>query len=301
MTPLDDLAPPRKDAAPASTPTQSLDRVRSWLLDLVHAHRLSPTQRRVAQHLLDSLPDVAFASTVDIAEAAGVSQPTVTRIATALGFSGYAEFRGAARERVLSASPSDPPSPDAGSLPSAALAGERHNLRALEATIGSDRMVQAVDLLTATRPFGIVGLRVSASLAHYLGYLAQKVLPDVRVLDDGASLTDAVTQLRLDGATAALFVVMPRHPEATVRAVAHARSLGLATVGIVDTPLVPFADLFDVTLVAPVGTDLVFDSHAAVVTLSIALLDALARREPRRTQARLEAHEGLVGGWEHSG
>ncbi|WP_371740886.1 MurR/RpiR family transcriptional regulator [Frigoribacterium sp. CFBP 13729] len=282
-----------------SASTQSLDRVRSWLLDLMHAHRLSPTQRRVAQHMLDSLPDVAFASSVDVAEAAGVSQPTVTRMATAFGFSGWAEFRAAARERVLSASPSDSPSPGPGSIPAAALARERDNLSALEQTITSDRMTRAVDLLAGTRPLGIVGLRVSASLAHHLGHLAQKVLPDVRVLDDGASLIDAVTQLHLDGASAVLFVVMPRHPDATVRAVAHARSLGLATVGIVDTPLVPFADLLDVALVAPVGTDLVFDSHAAVVTLSIVLLDALARRDPRRTQARLEAHEELVATWEH--
>ncbi|WP_307802986.1 MurR/RpiR family transcriptional regulator [Frigoribacterium sp. PvP032] len=279
--------------------TQSLDRVRSWLLDLVHAHRLSPTQRRVAQHMLDSLPDVAFASSVDVAEAAGVSQPTVTRMATAFGFSGWAEFRAAARERVLSASPTDSPSPGPDSVPAVALARERDNLLAVEQTVASDRMVRAVDLLAGTRPLGIVGLRVSASLAHYLGHLAQKVLPDVRVLDDGASLIDAVTQLHLDGASAVLFIVMPRHPEATVQAVAHARSLGLATVAIVDTPLVPFADLLDVALVAPVGTDLVFDSHAAVVTLSIALLDALARREPRRTQARLEAHEELVPTWEH--
>jgi DNA-binding MurR/RpiR family transcriptional regulator len=283
----------------ASPSTQSLDRVRSWLLDLVHAHRLSPTQRRVAQHMLDSLPDVAFASTVDIAEAAGVSQPTVTRIATTLGFSGYAEFRSAARERVLSSSPTDRPSPGIGGGPAAALAGELDNLHAVEETIASDAMVRAVDLLTGTRPLGVVGLRVSSPLAQYFGHLAQKVLPDVRVLDNGASVHDAVTELHLDGATAVLVIVMPRHPEATVQALAHARSLGLATVGIVDTPLVPFVDLLDVALVAPVGTDLVFDSHAAVVTLSIALLDALARREPRRTQARLEAHEELVAAWEH--
>lgn len=82
-----------------------LDGVRGWLIDLVHEHRLSPTQRRVVQHMLDSLPQVAFASTIDMAEAAGVSQPTVTRIATALGFSGYAEFRNAARDAVLTATP----------------------------------------------------------------------------------------------------------------------------------------------------------------------------------------------------
>ena len=50
-------------------------------------------------------------------------------------------------------------------------------------------------------------------------------------------------------------------------------------------------------LVAPVGTGLVFDSHAAVVVLAISLLDAIAATDPRRTQERLDAHEALVDRW----
>jgi DNA-binding MurR/RpiR family transcriptional regulator len=265
-----------------------LEGVRGWLVDRVHEHRLSPTQRRVVQHMLDSMPQVAFASTIDMAEAAGVSQPTVTRIATALGFTGYAEFRNAARDAVLSATTSG-----------AALAHERQNLRTLEATISSDAMRRAVSLIADGRPLGVVGLRVSAALANYLGYLAQRIMPDVHVLDDAAALDDGLTQLHLDGATTLLVFAMPRYPAATVRALARARELGMTTVGIVDTPLVPFADLIDVRLVAPVGQDLVFDSHAAAVTLSIALLEGVAAQDARRTRTRLEAHEERVGEWEH--
>lgn len=277
---------------------QSSDRAQNWLIDLVHKHRISPTQRRVVQHMLASLPEVAFASTIDVAEAAEVSQPTVTRLATALGYAGYPEFRSALRDVVLSTTVTNR-QPGRVDPQSTALASEHANLTALERTLGSARMTQAVELLNGTGPLGIIGLRASAALADYLGYFARRVLPDVHVLNDAASMDDSIMQLHRNGATAVLAFAMPRYPAATVEALAYARHLGMSTVAIVDTLLVPFASEVDVLLVAPVGTDLVFDSHAAAVVLSIALLDALGSQDPHRTQELLEAHEELVDRWAH--
>lgn len=160
-------------------------------------------------------------------------------------------------------------------------------------------MQQAVDLLASTQPLGIIGLRASSALADYLGYFASRVLPDVHVLTDAASMGDAILQVHKNGATAVIAFIMPRYPATTVRALSYARRLGMSTVAIVDSPLVSFADDVDCLLVAPVGTDLVFDSHAGAVVLGISLLDALAGRDPRRTQERLEAHEGHVKSWAH--
>ncbi|WP_026552343.1 MurR/RpiR family transcriptional regulator [Arthrobacter sp. H20] len=274
----------------------SADRAHDWLVNLAHQHRVSPTQRRVIQYMLASLPDVAFASTIDVAEAAGVSQPTVTRLATALGYPGYLEFRSAIRDVVRGRTA---PLNGVGVVPPTILECEQQNIGALERTVASDQMRRAVDLLAATQPLGIIGLRVSAALAEYLGYFARRVLPDVHVLSDAASMDDSVLQLHRNGATAVVAFVMPRYPAATVRALAQARALGMATVAIVDSPLVPFANDVDALLVAPVGADLVFDSHAAAVVLSISLLDALAARDPHRTQELLEAHEELVERWAH--
>lgn len=280
--------------------TQSTDSAQNWLIALVHEHRVSPTQRRVIQYMLGALPEVAFASTIDVADAAGVSQPTVTRLATALGYPGYPEFRSAIRDIVLTqAAPLD----RAGrrDRPATALESEQHNLAELERMIGSRQMQHAVDLLAATQPLGIIGLRASSALADYLGYFARRVLPDVHVLNDAASMDDAILQLHASGATAVFAFVMPRYPNASVRALSYARRLGLSTVAIVDSPLVPFAGDIDAMLVAPVGTDLVFDSHAGAVVLAISLLDALAGRDPHRTQERLEAHEDLVERWTYPG
>jgi DNA-binding MurR/RpiR family transcriptional regulator len=272
----------------------STERAQSWLVGLAHEHRVSPTQRRVIQHMLASLPGVAFASTIEVAEAAGVSQPTVTRLASALGYAGYPEFRNAMREIVLSPDSA----PESGwSPPSSALGSEQQNLAELERMIDSAPMRRAVDLLAATQPLGIIGLRASSALADYLGYFAARVLPDVHVLKDSASMDDDILQLHQNGATAVLAFVMPRYPAATVRALSCAHQLGMSTVAIVDSPLIPFASEVDALLVAPVGTDLVFDSHASAVVLAISLLDALASRDPHRTQDRLEAHEEFADRW----
>lgn len=281
----------------AGTSSRSAARARTeaWLLALVHAHRLSPTQRRVVQSMLDSMPDVAFMSTVDVAELAGVSQPTVVRLATALGFDGYPDFRAAVRRRALSAD--EPPgTPPRGAL-ATAMAAERDNLATVERTLASDDAVRAVDALAGTHPLGVFGIRASAALAQYMGYFASRIIPGVRVLSEAGTVDDDLFELRDGGATALLAYVMPRYPRSAVQTLRYARELGMTTVVVTDGPLVPFRDDVDVLLVAPVGGDLLFDTHAAALTLSTALLDALARRDPRRSQARLEAHESLVRRW----
>ena len=53
---------------------------------LFEGRRLTPTQRRIAHSMVRRAADVPFLSSVELAELAGVSQPSVTRFAVALGF-----------------------------------------------------------------------------------------------------------------------------------------------------------------------------------------------------------------------
>jgi DNA-binding MurR/RpiR family transcriptional regulator len=266
-------------------------RAEDWLLALAQQHRLSPAQRQIVQRMLGMFPDVAFLSTIEIAERTGVSQPTVTRLATALGFAGFPEFRAALRDVVVGLAP-------APSLPGVpAVDQEIANLETLKRTLDSDRTRLAVPLLAGTTPLGVIGLRASAALAQYFGYFARRVVPAVVVCTDAGTVDDTVLELHEQGAGVVLIFAMPRYPAATVGAIRLARHLGLQTVVVTDSALAPFAPDADVLLVAPVGTGLVFDSHAAAIVLAISLLDAIAGTDPRRTQQRLEAHEALIDRW----
>ncbi|MEV4295318.1 MurR/RpiR family transcriptional regulator [Microbispora rosea] len=70
----------------------------SPLLRLFEGHRLTPVQRRIAHCLAQHAAEAPFLSSIEVAELAGVSQPSVTRFAMALGYSGYPGLRRRFRE-----------------------------------------------------------------------------------------------------------------------------------------------------------------------------------------------------------
>jgi len=277
-------------------PVRSATAARQWLVEQCQSHRLSPTQRRVAQSFMDTMPDAAFLSTSEAALRAGVSQPTVTRFASTLGFATYADFRAALRTVILGGAPAPD---DAGPETNDPVTEAEANLAALRGTLGSPAMAAAVATLAEARVLGVVGIRASAAVATYAAYFARRLVDDVRLVTDGDTAIDSLTQMHHAGDAAVVVVAMPRYPASTVRALRHARDLGIPTVLLVDTPFVDFANDADHVLVAPVGTGMVFDSHAAPVVLAMALLDGVASAHPRRTQDRLEAHEALVDSWLH--
>jgi DNA-binding MurR/RpiR family transcriptional regulator len=261
------------------------------MLELFDGQRLTPAQRRIAQCLVEHATDAAYLSSGEIAELAQVSQPSVTRFATALGFDGYPDLRRHIRELVGAPNPGQP-ADEHNDLQRAVLA-EADNLGRLAATLADRRPVEeAGKLLAASRPLPVVGLRAAAPVAAYFGYFAAKVHPDVRVLDTGGSaLADRLEQARAAGAGAMLAFVLPRYPREALDAVREARHLGLTTIVVTDSPVSPVAADADLTLAAAVGSRLVFDLHAAPFALTCVLLQAMCDAAPAQTQSRLEAFE----------
>ncbi|MCW3815479.1 MurR/RpiR family transcriptional regulator [Micromonospora sp. DR5-3] len=260
------------------------------LLDLFHGVRLTPTQRRIAHCLVQHAAAAAYLSAAEVAELAGVSQPSVTRFAMALGHDGYPALR--RRLRELTATGAADPA-DAGNALQRAVRAEMGNLDRLATQLAdADRIAEVGKLLAASRPLPVLGLRAAAPLAAYFAYFAAKVHPDVRVLDDGGSLlADRLEQAAAAGASALLAFVLPRYPRETLDALREARDAGLTVVAITDSPVSPATDHAEVVLPAAVGTDLVFDLHTAPMTLAMVVLQAICDATPAETQARLEAFE----------
>ncbi|MFJ8685545.1 MurR/RpiR family transcriptional regulator [Micromonospora wenchangensis] len=259
------------------------------LLDLFHGVRLTPTQRRIAHCLVQHAATVAYLSAAEVAELAGVSQPSVTRFAVALGHDGYPALR--RRLRELTAGPDG--RADDGNELQRAVRAEMANLERLAGELADrDRIAAAGRLLAASRPLPVLGLRAAAPLAAYFAYFAAKVLPDVRVLDDGGSLlTDRLEQAASAGADALLAFVLPRYPRETLDALRAARDAGLTVIAITDSPVSPATEYAELVLPAAVGTDLVFDLHTAPMTLAMVVLQAICDAAPIQTQRRLEAFE----------
>ena len=288
------------------------------LLALLGGRRLSPAQRRIAQYLLDHMPASAFLSSVALAQQAGVSQPSVTRFAAALGFSGYPALREALRVIALGpAGPADAGRPVPGAVPGAgpglrsqgpaagpghpmqaAAAAEIAHLQALHQALADPRAVTELGReLAASLPLAVLGHRISAPLAQYFAYAARRIHPDVRCLTFGGSVVfDALLHVSEAGGRWLFAIALPRYPAETVQALRFARRLGMRTAVLTDVRFVPFAGDADVLLTAGVGNGLVFDAHAAPAVLAAVIVQAMADAEPGRARAMLHQYEQMSAG-----
>ncbi|MEU1126846.1 MurR/RpiR family transcriptional regulator [Streptomyces sp. NPDC005899] len=259
------------------------------LQGLFEGRRLTPTQRRIAHSMVRRATDAPFLSSVELAELAGVSQPSVTRFAVALGFDGYPALRRHLREVA-------PEGTEGGAGGEAdvneyqqAVRAEIENLRHLDDLLADPVPVErAGRLLAGSRPLPVLGLRAASSQARGFGYFAAKVHPDVRVLDEGGSMVhDRIDAARRAGAGVLLCFALPRHPREVVDALAYARQQGLTVVTVADSAFAPVAAHSDLLIPAAVGTGLAFDTACAPMLLGRVLLEAMCDGLPE-AQARLE-------------
>ncbi len=268
------------------TETGAAPEATARLQKLFEGHRLTPTQRRIAHCMVRRAADAPFLSSVELAELAGVSQPSVTRFAVALGFDGYPALRRHLREAVPAAPETAPATENAYQQ---AVHAEIDNLRHLASLLADPEPVaRAGRLLAASRPLPVLGLRAAGAQAAGFTYFARKVHPDVRLLDEGGSLlVDRLDAAVRAGASVLLCFALPRHPREVVEALEYARSTGLTVVTVADSTFAPVARHSDLLLPAAVGTGLVFDTACAPMLLGRVLLEAMCDALPD-AQARLE-------------
>ncbi|GGP59969.1 MurR/RpiR family transcriptional regulator [Streptomyces calvus] len=258
--------------------------------------RLSPGQRRIAQYLIEHIAEAAFLSITDLADRVGVSQPSVTRFASAVGFSGYPALREKLQSITLGTRAGGAAEEIRGNELQAAVDAEIENLENLRRDFAdTDRVIETGRRLSASTPLTVLGLRISVSLAEYFAYAARRIHPDVRLVTRGGSVAyDALLQSREAGGTWVLAFSMPRHAQETLTAVRVARSAGLKVALVTDLALGPIVDEADVTFATGTGSRLVFDSYAAPGVMCAALLQAMTDADPERTQARLDEYEHVA-------
>ena len=215
------------------------------LLDLFGEIRLTPTQRRIAHCLVQHAAAAAYLSAAEVAELAGVSQPSVTRFAVALGHDGYPALRRRLRELTAAA----PGPADAGNELQHAVHAETGNLDRLAGQLadpGPDRRGRQA----ARRQPAAAGARPAGRRA------ARRVLRLLR--RQGAPRRTGPRRRRQParrpagagrappGRAPCSRSCCPATPGRPSTRCARARELGLTVVAITDSPVSPAAEYAEI-------------------------------------------------------
>ena len=271
--------------------------------DLIHAQggTLTPAERQLSDALLRDYPMAGLQSVTKLAEAAGVSTPTVIRMARKLGFDGFPELQSALREEA-SASIKSPVATRSGWRESGAALGALRTfaeavLENLDQTLDRldpDTLDGIASLLAdPSRSIFLAGGRITRSNADYFFTHLQIIRPNVTLLSRSPS---SWSQDLLDMDSRAVLVIFDirRYESDLARLAELARDRGAQIVLFTDQWGSPIVSQALHVLNARVEVPSSWDSTLAINLIVEALVADIQGRGGTEAQERIETLEVML-------
>lgn len=258
---------------------------------------LSRGQRKVAQFIRDNYQKIAFLPAAKVGEMAGVSESTVIRLASSLGYDGYVGLQEVAQRALRGEAPLLKLEQSAASLAKgeSVLARvvelDRENLRRIMSLVSESELQQAVDLILGAQRIYIIGLKHSAPLAASLGLGLGAMLEKVTISSASGELPEQLAAIRQGDCV--ICIGFPRYCRETVYALKYAHGRGAATIAITDGPSSPLAQWADLAFGVPTESLFFVSSYVAPLTLVNAILAAVSLRDKDRLVERLRQIERI--------
>ncbi len=259
---------------------------------------LTRSERQLADVLLQDYPVAGLQSITKLAQAAGVSTPTVIRMARKLGFEGFPDLQERLRQEVAEQIRKPSSKRDAwvgtgehviDAFAGAVTSNLRHTLDRLDREI-FDRAVTL--LADVSRPVYLAGGRITRSNADYLFNHLQIIRPNVTHLSHSANVWP---QYLLDmGPDAVLILFDIRRYESDLLKLARlARERGVTIVLFTDQWGSPISKVADLTFNALVEVPSSWDSTIAIMVLAEALIAQVQTARWDDSRERIEELESM--------
>ena len=257
----------------------------------------SKGQRRIASYILEHYNEAAFMTAAKLGVVANVSESTVVRFATLLGYEGYPEFVTDLGELVKSRLTSTQRIEvakrriDPERIVENVLAMDADCVRKTIAGISDDEFQRAVDEIVNAETIYVMGVRSASALSGFLANYLGMSFKNVQLID-GRSQSEVYEQILSVGENDVMIgISFPRYSQRTVTAMRYAKSRGASVIALTDSERSPLSDIADCKLLARCEILSYVDSLVAPLSVINALLVAVGMRreeELRSTLGQLE-------------
>lgn len=257
----------------------------------------SKGQKQIARFILEHYDKAAFMTASRLGVTVGVSESTVVRFATELGYDGYPHLQRALQEMIRNKLTSVQRMEVAGDrmggrdVLQTVLHADTDMIRVTLDEIDRDAFQGAVDALMGAKRIYILGVRSSSALASFLGFYFNLLFENVTLVHTN-SVSEIFEQVLRIGPGDVLFgISFPRHSKRTLSAMKYARDRGARVIALTDSQLSPLARVADHVLLARSDMASFVDSLVAPLSVINALIVAVGmsrRDEIEQTFNKLE-------------
>lgn len=257
----------------------------------------SKGQKQIARFILEHYDKAAFMTASRLGVTVGVSESTVVRFATELGYDGYPHLQRALQEMIRNKLTSVQRMEVAGDrmggrdVLQTVLHADTDMIRVTLDEIDRDAFQGAVDALMGAKRIYILGVRSSSALASFLGFYFNLLFKNVTLVHTN-SVSEIFEQVLRVGPGDVLFgISFPRYSKRTLSAMKYARDRGARVIALTDSQLSPLARVADHVLLARSDMASFVDSLVAPLSVINALIVAVGmsrRDEIEQTFNKLE-------------
>ena len=263
-------------------------------------HRsFSKGQKLIANYILDSYDKAAFMTACKLGKTVGVSESTVVRFAVELGFDGYPSMQKTLQElvrtRLTSVQRMEAANDRIGNqdVVSTVLQADMETIRKTNDALDRGEMERSVDAILQARHIYIIGVRSSAAIASFLNFYLRNLFDNVMLVSSTATSEMFEQMLRVNTGDVVIGISLPRYSSRTIKTMQFAHDSGATTIAITDSTDAPAGKLADHVLVAKSEMVSVVDSLVAPMSVVIALIVAISRRQQRQAADTYKTLERL--------
>lgn len=240
----------------------------------------SKGQKRIALYIEEHYDKAAFMTASKLGETVGVSESTVVRFATELGYNGYPKLQKAMQEmirnKLTSVQRIEVTSNRIGNdnVLDSVLSQDIEKIRRTIDETSHEDFNKAVDAICNANRIYIFGVRSTAAIANFLGYYFELIFDNVRVITNSSHTATYEHIFKITDRDVLIGISFPRYSTMAVEAMNFARSRGAHAIAITDSMGSPLVESADSILIARSDMASIVDSLVAPLSLINALIVA---------------------------
>lgn len=262
-----------------------------------HFPKMSKSHKAIAEFITEHYDQAVFMTAAKLGENLNISESTVVRFASGLGYDGYPKFQEALEEWVK------------GQLNSVQKIGVKYgkstqseiltsvltaDMEKIQDTIENLDPVAfetAINIILEAKDIYIVGLRSCEPLADFLHFYLNMIRGHVYLVKT-TSVTEMFEQMiRIDEQDLVIGISFPRYSMRTLKAMEFANDRNAKVIAITDTIHSPMNLYSSCNLLARSDMVSIVDSLVAPLSLINALVVALCLKRPQDVKSNLEMLE----------
>lgn len=261
--------------------------------------KLSKGQKRLADYVCKNYDKAVFLTAARLGEIVGVSESTVVRFATQLGYKGYPGFQKALEELVRNKLNSIQRMEvtygriTQSEILETVLHSDIEKIKQTLSAIDHKAFNLAIDTILGAEKIYVIGIRSCAPLASFLSFYLNLVCDDVTTVTTNSSSEIFEQLIRINEKDVIIGISFPRYSMRTLKALEFASNRKAKVITLTDSIHSPMNLYSSCNLIARSDMASIVDSLVAPLSVINALIVALCMKKQKEVVSTLETLEEI--------